>query len=233
MKNFNKWMVVPFEENKVLPPDSDQVDEMKKILKNNNMVESQKYDEYNKAFRNYINKKSSKIEDESEATSFSIDKIKEEDISEKFAIGEANLNKVDQENKSKINSIKNFFQKKTDTYQTELDSLQNILMDIIQNKSDLNLSPYRSLTKNTRVQKKKRVLDASALASTQKIVEAKKLKTVKQKKLELELEKKNLEVENQMKKKNLVVEDPMKIKNVQVVNPIKWQHNDQSMTEVN
>ena len=106
-------------------------------------------------------------------------------------------------------------------------------MDIIQNKSDLNLSPYRSLTKNTRVQKKKRVLDASALASTQKIVEPKKLKTVKQKKLELELEKKNLEVENQMKKKNLVVEDPMKIKNVQVVNPIKWQHNDQSMTEVN
>ncbi len=139
-------MVVPFEENKVQSPESGQVNEMKKILSNNTIEESQKYDEYNKAFKNFINKKSSIISDESESLSSSpSNKIKDKDISEKFAIGEANLNRVDQENKSKINSIKNFFQKKTDTYQTELDSLQQMLMDIVQNKSDLNLSPYRSL----------------------------------------------------------------------------------------
>ncbi len=149
-------------------------------------------------------------------------KIKDKDISEKFAIGEANLNRVDQENKSKINSIKNFFQKKTDTYQTELDSLQQMLMDIVQNKSDLNLSPYRSLAKNTRIQKKKRVLDADALASSKKILEPKKLKTGKQKKLELEME----------KRKNVDEVNPIN-KNVEVIDPIKWQHNDQSMTEVN
>lgn len=223
MKSFNKWMVVPFEENKVQSPDSDQVNEMKKILSNNTIEESQKYDEYNKAFKNFINKKSSIISDESESlSSSSSNKIKDKDISEKFAIGEANLNRVDQENKSKINSIKNFFQKKTDTYQTELDSLQQMLMDIVQNKSDLNLSPYRSLAKNTRVQKKKRVLDADALASSKKILEPKKLKTVKQKKLELEME----------KRKNVDEVNPIN-KNVEVIDPIKWQHNDQSMTEVN
>ncbi len=223
MKSFNKWMVVPFEENKVQSPDSDQVNEMKKILSNNNIEESQKYDEYNKAFKNFINKKSSIISDESESlSSSSSNKIKDKDISEKFAIGEANLNRVDQENKSKINSIKNFFQKKTDTYQTELDSLQQMLMDIVQNKSDLNLSPYRSLAKNTRIQKKKRVLDADALASSKKILEPKKLKTGKQKKLELEME----------KRKNVDEVNPIN-KNVEVIDPIKWQHNDQSMTEVN
>lgn len=222
MKSFNKWMVVPFEENKVQSPESDQVNEMKKILSNNTIEESQKYDEYNKAFKNFINKKSSIISDESESLSSSSNKIKDQDISEKFAIGEANLNRVDQENKSKINSIKNFFQKKTDTYQTELDSLQQMLMDIVQNKSDLNLSPYRSLAKNTRVQKKKRVLDADASASSKKILEPKKLKTVKQKKLELEME----------KRKNVDEVNPIN-KNVEVIDPIKWQHNDQSMTEVN
>lgn len=223
MKSFNKWMVVPFEENKVQSPESDQVNEMKKILSNNTIEESQKYDEYNKAFKNFINKKSSIISDESESlSSSSSNKIKDKDISEKFAIGEANLNRVDQENKSKINSIKNFFQKKTDTYQTELDSLQQMLMDIVQNKSDLNLSPYRSLAKNTRVQKKKRVLDADASASSKKILEPKKLKTVKQKKLELEME----------KRKNVDEGNPIN-KNVEVISPIKWQHNDQSMTEVN
>ena len=55
MKSFNKWMVVPFEENKAQSPDSDQVNEMKKILSNNTIEESQKYDEYNKAFKNFIN----------------------------------------------------------------------------------------------------------------------------------------------------------------------------------
>ena len=223
MKSFNKWMVVPFEENKEQSSDSDQVNEMKKILSNNTIEESQKYDEYNKAFKNFINKKSSRISDESESLSSSAsNKIKDKDISEKFAIGEANLNRVDQENKSKINSIKNFFQKKTDTYQTELDSLQQMLMDIVQNKSDLNLSPYRSLAKNTRIQKKKRVLDADALASSKKILEPKKLKTGKQKKLELEME----------KRKNVDEVNPIN-KNVEVIDPIKWQHNDQSMTEVN
>ncbi len=64
--------------------------------------------------------------------------------------------------------------------------------------------------------------DADVLASSKKILEPKKLKTVKQKKLELEME----------KRKNVDEVNPIN-KNVEVIDPIKWQHNDQSMTEVN
>ena len=217
MKSFNKWMVVPYEE-KVEAQDDVQLDAMKKILTKNSIKDTQKYDDYNNIFKNYINKKSSTITNDSGAKS-SIDKINE-DISEKLAIGEAKLNNVDEDNKSKINSLKNFFQKRTDTYQAELDGLHQLLMEIVQNKSAINLSPYRSLAKNTKSQKSKRILDAAALASSQKIIEPKKLKNVKQKKLELEIEKKKVEEKNPMKK------------NVEVVDPIQWQHADQSMIEI-
>ena len=67
MKTFKKWMVVPYED-KIESSEENDLKRLKEILNNNNLNDSQKYNNFNTVFKNFSNKKGTNSEKEKKET---------------------------------------------------------------------------------------------------------------------------------------------------------------------
>ena len=146
MKNFKKWMVVPYEE-KIESSEENDMKSLKDILSNKNLNDSQKYNHFNTLFKNLNNKKST-ISEKKETTlpDELPEKLPEELIHQSPYEINSEYNTPDS-NRSmpKIN---------------DKDSETNERMDEVKNQLDiLNVTRNRPISKGTRSNHQKKKLE--------------------------------------------------------------------------
>ena len=147
MKYAKKWKVIPYEEKTESYEEKDlkERDNLKKILENQEIDESERYNLYNNNFKKYIDKKSNRMEDtRADQKTLSkinelenqLDRIDENSNKQKSNLGTLSWN-LEKNTSSKIDKKIAKLKKHNDN---EIKKIQESINAILENKNNTNIN---------------------------------------------------------------------------------------------